>query len=219
MAAPQTAGAGASATTATAVAAAAAPGHVPNNRVYRVFLGWDHAVPPFVHEGVIAHLGQSPRVRSLQSFGPREMTNAVDYPDIAFQVCSNCSDQVLEDPTKNFFAANELPVGILICGSGIGMSIAANKYPGIRAALCHDYYTAHMCRKHNNANVMCCGARTTGLAVITEMIDAFLENEFAGPGKHQVRVGKIDEMDRRTHAILSPSTTTALAGGCASANA
>jgi len=81
--------------------------------------------------------------------------------------------------------------GILICGTGIGISISANKVPGIRAALCHDHYTAKLTRQHNDANILCFGERVVGKGVIEDMISAFCETEFEG-GRHAGRVDKIE---------------------------
>ncbi len=105
-------------------------------------------------------------------------TESVDYPDYAHKVAK----AVLE---------NEGSMGILICGSGIGMSLAANKHKGIRAALCHDHYTASMARRHNNANILCFGARIVGKGEIESILEGWLNSEFEG-GRHQRRVEKID---------------------------
>ncbi len=102
----------------------------------------------------------------------------VDYPDFAHKL----SKKVLED---------EGSFGILICGTGIGMSLAANKHKGIRAALCHDAYTAKMARAHNDANVLCFGQRVVGLGVIESIIKSWCESEFEG-GRHAQRVQKIE---------------------------
>lgn len=104
-------------------------------------------------------------------------TDRVDYPDFAGKVCK----ELQEDKNAQ---------GILICGSGIGISISANKYTGIIAALCHDAYTAQMAREHNNANILCFGERIVGKGVVESMIDAWLSAEFAG-GRHTGRVEKI----------------------------
>ncbi len=82
--------------------------------------------------------------------------------------------------------------GILICGTGIGMSIAANRVPGIRAALCHEIFTATMSRRHNDANVLCMGGRVIGPALAEEMVKAWLETGFEG-GRHQRRLDLIDK--------------------------
>ena len=102
----------------------------------------------------------------------------VDYPDYAHKVASS----VLEDAGTQ---------GILICGSGIGMSMAANRHEGIRAALCHDAYTAMVARGHNDANILCFGERIVGLGVAESIINSWLESDFDG-GRHCGRVEKIE---------------------------
>lgn len=101
---------------------------------------------------------------------------SVDYPDIAKLVC----DEVLKNDAK----------GILLCGTGIGISIAANKIKGIRCALCHETYTAKMARMHNDANVLAMGGRTTGIEIACEILRTYLNTEFAGD-RHKRRVDKI----------------------------
>jgi ribose 5-phosphate isomerase B len=81
--------------------------------------------------------------------------------------------------------------GVLICGTGIGMSMAANRHAGIRAALCHDAYTAEMARRHNDANVLCMGGRVVGAGVALQIVEVFLGTGFEG-GRHQRRVGLIE---------------------------
>ena len=103
---------------------------------------------------------------------------SVDYPDIAKKV----SLAVLK---------GEYEKGILICGSGIGMSITANRYKGIRAALCHDLYTARLCRQHNDANILVMGGRVIGTGIALEMVEIFLNTEFEG-GRHRKRIALID---------------------------
>lgn len=99
---------------------------------------------------------------------------SVDYPDFADKVCAAINEQRCER-------------GILICGTGIGMSIAANRHRSIRAALCHEAYTARMSREHNDANILCLGARVLGPAVALDIVQVWLETEFAG-GRHQRRI-------------------------------
>jgi ribose 5-phosphate isomerase B len=106
-------------------------------------------------------------------------TDRVDYPDFAHKL----ANAVLEDPNS---------FGILICGTGIGMSLAANKHHGIRAALCHDAYTAEMARAHNDANVLCFGERVVGIGVIESILKAWNSTEFEG-GRHANRVAKIEQ--------------------------
>jgi len=88
-------------------------------------------------------------------------------------------------------AKGEVQMGILLCGTGIGMSIVANRYPGVRAALVHDAYTARMAKSHNNANVLVIGARVTGPGVAEDMLDTWLNTRFEG-GRHLERVNTID---------------------------
>ncbi len=104
----------------------------------------------------------------------------VDYPDYAVKVSQN----VLADSSSQ---------GILICGSGIGMSMAANRFHGIRAALCHDAYTAQVAREHNDANILCFGERIVGRGVAESIIDAWLGASFEG-GRHCGRVLKIESI-------------------------
>ncbi len=111
-------------------------------------------------------------------------SESVDYPDIAEAV----AQKVLEE---NIF-------GILICGTGIGISIAANKIPGIRAALCHDPYCAVLAREHNDANIIALGSRISGTGIALAMVKTFLNSEFQG-GRHQRRVEKIDKLEKKCH--------------------
>ncbi len=110
-------------------------------------------------------------------------TDSVDYPDIAEAVCANINDGTCDK-------------GVLLCGTGIGISMAANKIQGIRAALCHSEFDARMCREHNNANIMCLGGRTTGPNIALEMIDLFLYTHFGGE-RHQRRVDKIMALENK----------------------
>jgi ribose 5-phosphate isomerase B len=89
--------------------------------------------------------------------------------------------------------ANEGSKGILICGSGIGMSMAANKFDGIRAALCHNEYSAKMAREHNDANVICIGERVSGYGMVEAIVESWDKSSFAG-GRHEERVEKINSL-------------------------
>lgn len=104
-----------------------------------------------------------------------------DYPIFAHAVCKNVQDGVTE-------------LGILICGTGVGMSIAANKHRGIRAAACSDTFSARLTRMHNNANVLCFGERVVGAGLACDLVDNFLDAEFEG-GKHQRRVDLITAIE------------------------
>jgi ribose 5-phosphate isomerase B len=106
-------------------------------------------------------------------------TQSVDYPPFAEAVC----ERVIQ---------GESVVGILVCGTGIGMSMAANRSRKIRAAICHNEYTARMSREHNDANVLCIGARVLGEGVVEEIVRVWLETDFAG-GRHQQRIQQYSE--------------------------
>ena len=116
----------------------------------------------------------------VEDLGPYSK-DRVDYPDYAVKVCEN----VLKDSGS---------FGILICGSGIGMSMAANRFHGIRAALCHDAYTATVARGHNDANVLCFGERIVGVGVAESILDAWIAGTFEG-GRHCGRVDKIEAIE------------------------
>ena len=111
-------------------------------------------------------------------------TAAVDYPDIAVQVA---------EAVKN----GEADRGILICGTGIGMSITANKVPGIRCALLSDVYSAKCTRDHNDANVMAMGARVIGPGLALDIVDAYLNKDFSNGERHVNRLKKIAEIEKK----------------------
>lgn len=113
-------------------------------------------------------------------FGPMDSTS-VDYPDFATKVTGAIS-------------GGSASLGVLICGTGIGMSIAANKVHGIRAALCHTEFEARATRQHNDANVLCLGARVTGAGLAIEILKVFLATPFEG-GRHQARVDKVKALE------------------------
>jgi len=100
--------------------------------------------------------------------------DSVDYPEIANKVCGLVQNGTCEQ-------------GILICGTGIGVSIAANRHRDIRAALCHEAYTARMSRQHNNANILCLGGRVLGIEIALDVVGTWVETIFDG-GRHQRRV-------------------------------
>ena len=108
-------------------------------------------------------------------------TESVDYPDVAAEVARKVSH-------------NEVDRGILICGTGIGMCIAANKFPGVRAAPCHDDLTAEMSRRHNDLNVLCLSADMLGEKLIDRMVEIWLATEFEG-GRHARRVEKMTALE------------------------
>lgn len=103
------------------------------------------------------------------------------YPDYAKALCQKIQSK-------------EFPLGILVCGTGIGMSMAANKHKGIRAACCSDTFSARMTRMHNDANVLCLGGRVVGMGLALDMVDLFVDTEFEG-GRHQSRVDMISAIE------------------------
>ena len=114
---------------------------------------------------------------------------SVDYPDIAAEVGRRVSQ-------------SESDRGILICGTGIGMAIVANKFPGVRAAPCHDDLTAEMSRRHNDLNILCLSADLLGVKLIDHMVEIWLSTEFDG-GRHARRVEKIGELDHELGTMES----------------
>ncbi|WP_018963041.1 ribose 5-phosphate isomerase B [Coprothermobacter platensis] len=144
----------------------------------RVVIGADHAgyhLKELVKENLI-ELGHEVIDKGTNSL------ESVDYPDYAAAVCT--------DIEKNG------GFGILICGTGIGMSIAANKFPGIRAALAYDLYAAKKARQHNDANVLCLGGRVLGPDIATEIVQTFLNTSFEG-GRHLRRIRKIEKIEEK----------------------
>lgn len=106
---------------------------------------------------------------------------SVDYPDIAVKVCKS-------------IVSKECELGILVCGTGIGMSLAANKFKGIRAAVCSEHFSAKYTRLHNNSNILCLGGRVIGVGTALELVDLFVDTPFEG-GRHQKRIDKITEIE------------------------
>jgi len=141
------------------------------------YIATDHAgyaVKDYIKELLVA------KGHEAIDLGP-DSADRVDYPDFG----RKCAQAVRDDQGS---------FGIVVCGTGIGISISANKVPGIRAALCHDAYTAQMARAHNDAQVLAFGERVVGKGVIESMIDAFVTTEFEG-GRHAGRVEKINAID------------------------
>jgi ribose 5-phosphate isomerase B len=112
-----------------------------------------------------------------------DSNKSMDYPDPAFAAASAVQD-------------GNCDVGVLFCGSGIGMSITANKLHGIRAALCHDELTAEMARRHNNANILCLPADLVGEALMRRIVEVWLKTQFEG-GRHQRRIDKIADIENK----------------------
>lgn len=136
------------------------------------------------HAGVSLKADLAKRARELGheliDLGPAD-TTSVDYPDFALKVAQAVSSGAAER-------------GVLVCGTGIGMSITANKVHGVRAALCHTEYEAKMARAHNDANVVCLGQRVTGSGLAGAIVEAFVGESFEG-GRHQGRVDKMSALE------------------------
>ncbi len=148
----------------------------------RIAIGADHrgyAIREQVVE-VVKRLGHE--IVDVGAFSPE----AVDYPDVAAEVA-------------RLVGRGEVDRGILICGTGLGMCIAANKIAGVRAAPCHDETTTEMSRRHNDANVLCLSADLLGRRLIERMIEIWLNRPFEG-GRHARRVDKITEIERQVEA-------------------
>ncbi|HAR87058.1 MULTISPECIES: ribose 5-phosphate isomerase B [unclassified Clostridium] len=145
----------------------------------KIAIGSDHGGLRLKKE-VIKHLEKKNiEVRDYGTY----TEDSCDYPDFAEKVAEAV-------------VAKEYDYGILICGTGIGISISANKIPGIRAALCSDTFSAHATREHNNANILAMGERVVGTGLALDIVDAFLGSTFEG-GRHENRVNKIMEIEKK----------------------
>jgi ribose 5-phosphate isomerase B len=143
----------------------------------KIYIACDHAALHMKND-IIGYLnGKGYDVDDLGPYTP----DSVDYPEYAQKVCN----EVVKDKGS---------LGILICGTGIGMSIAANKIKGIRAAAVSEVFSATMTRKHNDANVLCFGARVIGIETAKMLVDAFIETEYEGQ-RHQRRVDMITKLE------------------------
>lgn len=142
----------------------------------RVHLGSDHAGVEL--RRTLAEAIKTWEHELISEVGPDRPEDSVDYPDVAVLVC----DRVLADPGS---------VGVLVCGTGQGMAMTANKIANIRAAVVLDGFSARMAREHNDANVLCLGSRVAGSELAKLLLSTFLAAEFAG-GRHARRVAKID---------------------------
>jgi ribose 5-phosphate isomerase B len=120
----------------------------------------------------------------ISDIGAYTLDNTDDYPDFAYAVARTV-------------ASGKAERGILICGSGVGASIAANKVSGIRACLCHDTYSAHQGVEHDNMNVLCLGTWVIGLELACELAVAFLDAQFSGEDRHQRRLNKVLDLERQ----------------------
>ena len=147
--------------------------------INKIVIGCDHAALDMKTK-VISHLEE--RGISVLDMGTYTK-DSCNYPDYASAVCEKIQ-------------AGEFELGILICGTGIGMSMAANKHNGIRAACCSDTFSAKATRQHNNANVLCFGERVVGLGLALEIVDAFVNEEYLG-GRHEARVQMLSDIEKK----------------------
>lgn len=145
----------------------------------KIVIGCDHG--GFEHKNAIVEHLKS-KGHDVVDCGIYE-NKSVDYPDIAVKVCEQITSGNCER-------------GILVCGTGIGMSLAANKVNGIRAAACSEHFSAKYTRLHNDSNIICLGGRVIGIGTALELVDLFIETEFEG-GRHQTRVGKIMSLENK----------------------
>lgn len=145
----------------------------------KITIGSDHGAVALKDEVklVLKELGNI-EVTDVGTFG----TDSVDYPDIAQKVCADVTSCKADR-------------GIVLCGTGLGISIAANKIKGIRCALCHDVYSARMSREHNDANVLAMGGRVIGLGHAAEIVRVWINSSFVG-GRHERRLNKIAALEK-----------------------
>ena len=146
--------------------------------IKKIVIGSDHAALTLKKQ-VIAHLES--RGIEVNDVGTYTLDRC-DYPDYAHEVCKRVQ-------------SGEYELGILICGTGIGMSMAANKHKGIRAACCSDAFSARLTREHNDANVLCFGERVVGIGVATDLVNNFIDTDFVG-AQHTARIEKIAAFEK-----------------------
>jgi RpiB/LacA/LacB family sugar-phosphate isomerase len=147
----------------------------------RIAIGADHGGYP-LNERVITELRSEGH--EVIDYGTHNGSIPDDYPDYAKKVGVAVQTKSAE-------------IGILICGSGVGAAVAANKLQGIRAALCGDTYSGHQSREHDDCNVLCLGARVTGVEVALEIVRAFVAARFTGEERHRRRLAKVEAMENR----------------------
>lgn len=145
----------------------------------KIALGSDHAGLS-LKQLIIEHLEK--KGIETKDFGTYTK-DSCDYPDYAYKVAIEVAD-------------NNFDFGILVCGTGIGISISANKVKGIRAAACSDTFSAHACREHNDANIIALGERVVGPGLALDIVDTFLNSKFEG-GRHQNRINKILDIENK----------------------
>ncbi len=143
----------------------------------RIIIGSDHAAYDLKEKVKVFLIDKHIHIEDVGSYSK----DSVDYPDYGIKVAAEVSSGKFER-------------GILMCGTGIGMSMVANKFPHVRAALCTDLFSAMMSRRHNNSNILVMGGRVIGDVLALEIVKTWLETPFEG-GRHQERLEKFDEID------------------------
>jgi ribose 5-phosphate isomerase B len=147
----------------------------------RVAIGADHGGFELKQQLVV----RLKEIYDIVDMGAGSLDPQDDYPDFVV-------------PVTRAVASGEVQRGVIICGSGVGACIAANKVPGIRAGTCHDTYSAHQGVEHDDMNILCLGARVIGIEVATELVTAFLEARFSSGERHRRRLGKVLDIERQT---------------------
>jgi ribose 5-phosphate isomerase B len=157
----------------------------------RIAVGADHAGTPLNEKAIseLRRLGHE-----VTDLGTHDPSQPDDYPDYAAAV----ADEVVSGRCER---------GLLICGSGVGVSVAANKVPGIRAAMCHDTYSAHQGVEHDNMNLLCMGARVIGPELMLDLVRAFLGARFTGEERHRRRLAKIAALEERFCGTAASTST------------
>lgn len=151
----------------------------------RIAVGADHRGYE-LKDAIAAHLrAAGHQVTDVGTNGPE----SVDYPDLAVAVCAEIQEGRAER-------------GIMVCGSGVGAVIAANKLPGIRAGLCHDTYSAHQGVEHDDMNMVCMGSRVVGEDLALEIVDSFIGARFSGEERYRRRLAKVLALERRQTSTL-----------------
>jgi ribose 5-phosphate isomerase B len=150
----------------------------------RIAIGADHGGYP-LNERIIEELGRAGH--ELIDFGTHDGSIPDDYPDYAKQVAETVQGGAAD-------------IGILVCGSGVGAAVAANKLRDIRAALCGDTYSARQSREHDDCNVLCLGARVVGVELALEIVRAFVAARFTGEERHRRRLAKIQALETNRNA-------------------
>jgi ribose 5-phosphate isomerase B len=147
----------------------------------KIAIGADHGGFP-LNERVIEELRAAGH--QIEDFGTHDGSRPDDYPDYALAV-----GRAVQNGTSE--------IGIIICGSGVGASVAANKLRGVRATLCGDTYSAHQSREHDDCNVLCLGARVVGVELALEIVRAFVAARFTGEERHLRRLAKVNDIEKQ----------------------